>query len=199
MLGYKSFALIEPHDLVDSQVQSKIYWCMKARLKDSDKNLLYSGTQTQEAHKKGDNSVIAPVFSNIFSFINSFLSQWAMLKCTLIQKNFLGFWNFTFAYFWRQLFKAPNDEWISWTFWINHKKPSMNTIENAALLYLVHLHLSGITWDTDNISYTTLYDTNDIQHWRRLYYTFLVNLWLFFVFSLLSCVFVQSCVIFIVN
>ena len=162
MLGYKSFALIKPHDLFDSQVQSKIYWCMKARPKDSDKNLLYFGTQTQEAHKKGGNRVIGLVFSNIFSFINSFsMSNVEMYADT---KEFLGLLEIHICIFWRQLFKAPNDEWISWTFRINHKKPSMNTIENAALLYLVHLHLSGITWDTDNISYTTLYDITDIQH-----------------------------------
>ena len=70
MLGYKSFALIKPHDLFDSQVQSKIHWCIKARPKDSDKNLLFFGTQTQKAHKKGDNSVITLVFSNIFSQVN---------------------------------------------------------------------------------------------------------------------------------
>ena len=39
----------------------------------------------------------------------------------------------------------------------NHNKTYINTIpiENAGLLYLGHLHLSGITWDEDKISFTT--------------------------------------------
>jgi len=61
---------------------------MKARPKDSDKNLLYFGAQTQEAHKKGGNRVIGLVFSNIFSFINSFsMSNVEMYAHT---KEFLG-------------------------------------------------------------------------------------------------------------
>ena len=95
MLGYKSFDLIKPHDLFDSQVQSKIHWCMKARPKDSDKNLLYFGTQTQEAHRKGGNRVIGLVFSK------------HILLSTLSQVN-------------GQCWNVHSYKWISWAFGNSH-------------------------------------------------------------------------------